>query len=259
MHSPASAPPISCRGRRGRPRTTNWLVMLGASCAIAYLTISQSNTAYSVMSAVSKLGALSLTYPYQVVRSRIQVSVALSSWYRSFFFVHIGNTELRAIGLSHPCSLNWLAVASLYHIFDPRFITFALSFISPWLELSVRAYRRSPLSVRFRHCDLGSRPTYLHPLSFTSFYSLSCYGSLTILTVSSSEQCSSLPLPDHLRLRESDILGGRRTRILSRPGDKLGAGATRHLCYFCRVREHRMDAEESCSEERRGASTCLKM
>jgi hypothetical protein len=33
----------------------------------------QSNTAYSVMSGGSKLAALSLTYPYQVVRSRIQV------------------------------------------------------------------------------------------------------------------------------------------------------------------------------------------
>jgi hypothetical protein len=210
------------------------------------------------MSAVSKLGALSLTYPYQVVRSRIQVSVCLFSWYPSFF-VHIGNTGLRATGLSHPCSLKWLAVASFYHIFDPRFITSALSFISPWLKLLVRTCRRSPLSVRFRHCDLGSRPTCLHPFPSSSFYPLSFYGSLAILTVSSSEQCSSPPLPDHLRLRDPDILGGRSTRILSWLGDKLGAGATRHLCYFCRVREHRMDAEESCSEERRGASTCLKM
>ncbi|KAL0949052.1 hypothetical protein HGRIS_009145 [Hohenbuehelia grisea] len=31
-----------------------------------------SNTAYTIMSGASKLGALSLTYPYQVIRSRIQ-------------------------------------------------------------------------------------------------------------------------------------------------------------------------------------------
>lgn len=34
---------------------------------------SQSNFAYTVMSITSKLAALALTYPYQVVRSRIQV------------------------------------------------------------------------------------------------------------------------------------------------------------------------------------------
>ena len=34
----------------------------------------QSNTAYTMMSGISKLWALALTYPYQVIRSRIQVS-----------------------------------------------------------------------------------------------------------------------------------------------------------------------------------------
>lgn len=34
----------------------------------------QSNTSYTIMSATSKLVSLSLTYPYQVVRSRIQVN-----------------------------------------------------------------------------------------------------------------------------------------------------------------------------------------
>ncbi|KAI5821661.1 hypothetical protein K523DRAFT_422423 [Schizophyllum commune Tattone D] len=33
-----------------------------------------SNTAYTLMSGSSKLGALVSTYPYQVVRSRMQVS-----------------------------------------------------------------------------------------------------------------------------------------------------------------------------------------
>lgn len=37
-----------------------------------------SNTAYTVMSGASKLGALCTTYPYQVIRSRIQVDSALS-------------------------------------------------------------------------------------------------------------------------------------------------------------------------------------
>ena len=34
----------------------------------------QSNSAYTAMSLSSKLISLSVTYPYQVVRSRIQVS-----------------------------------------------------------------------------------------------------------------------------------------------------------------------------------------
>lgn len=34
----------------------------------------QSNSAYTIMSATSKLTALTSTYPYQVIRSRIQVS-----------------------------------------------------------------------------------------------------------------------------------------------------------------------------------------
>ena len=33
----------------------------------------QSNTAYTVMSGASKLFALAITYPYQVIRSRLQV------------------------------------------------------------------------------------------------------------------------------------------------------------------------------------------
>ena len=37
----------------------------------------QSNFAYTVMSITSKLAALALTYPYQVVRSRIQVRYTL--------------------------------------------------------------------------------------------------------------------------------------------------------------------------------------
>jgi len=37
-----------------------------------------SNTAYTAMSGASKLGALIVTYPYQVVRSRIQVDPALA-------------------------------------------------------------------------------------------------------------------------------------------------------------------------------------
>ena len=35
----------------------------------------QSNISYTVMSGASKIGALSATYPYQVIRSRLQVSV----------------------------------------------------------------------------------------------------------------------------------------------------------------------------------------
>jgi hypothetical protein len=33
----------------------------------------KSNAAYTIMSGASKLAALSLTYPYQVIRSRLQV------------------------------------------------------------------------------------------------------------------------------------------------------------------------------------------
>lgn len=39
----------------------------------------QSNTAYTIMSGGSKLFALAVTYPYQVVRSRLQVSSFLLS------------------------------------------------------------------------------------------------------------------------------------------------------------------------------------
>jgi len=38
------------------------------------LHLTQSNTTYAVISGASKLGALCATYPYQVIRSRIQVT-----------------------------------------------------------------------------------------------------------------------------------------------------------------------------------------
>jgi solute carrier family 25 folate transporter 32 len=61
----------------GRPWTVEADKLVHPSTSISpsfFLLIPrQSNTAYSVMSGGSKLAALSLTYPYQVVRSRIQV------------------------------------------------------------------------------------------------------------------------------------------------------------------------------------------
>ena len=39
----------------------------------AFNSFRQSNTAYTFMSITSKIAALAITYPYQVVRSRIQV------------------------------------------------------------------------------------------------------------------------------------------------------------------------------------------
>ena len=50
------------------------------SFPLLFLLAMQSNTAYTVMSGASKLAELCATYPYQVIRSRIQVTTTLPSF-----------------------------------------------------------------------------------------------------------------------------------------------------------------------------------
>ena len=55
--------------RSGKTRTCVLFSLL-----ICSIILRQSNLAYSFMSISSKIVSLAVTYPYQVVRSRVQVS-----------------------------------------------------------------------------------------------------------------------------------------------------------------------------------------
>ena len=54
--------------------------MHGSPFPFYFLLAMQSNMTYTVVSGASKLAALCATYPYQVIRSRIQVTTAVPSF-----------------------------------------------------------------------------------------------------------------------------------------------------------------------------------
>lgn len=68
---------FAAQGREVRPEDDKLvsIVLCSFNGPILISTHIQSNTSYTVMSGASKLFALAVTYPYQVVRSRIQVRV----------------------------------------------------------------------------------------------------------------------------------------------------------------------------------------
>jgi hypothetical protein len=57
------------------------LTMTSLPCLMSFgrRRLLQSNTEYILMSGSAKLVAIAITYPYQVIRSRIQVSCVSSS------------------------------------------------------------------------------------------------------------------------------------------------------------------------------------
>ncbi len=66
--------------KSGQPWTPDVDKLVRGAIGQVFMTdvyLGQSNTAYTIMSGASKLEALAITYPYQVVRSRIQVYTAL--------------------------------------------------------------------------------------------------------------------------------------------------------------------------------------
>lgn len=104
----------------------NWYVV--HSCGLGFVADGelQSNTAYTIMSGGSKLFALTSTYPYQVVRSRIQVRPRL-------FSVHCATKPPNSL---HTC-LSWQnnATAHLYP-------TIPACIKKTWAEEGLRGFYR---------------------------------------------------------------------------------------------------------------------
>lgn len=103
MEGRLAAGETGTRHFRGRSQEAGESVL---SISMRYITdivgVLQSNTEYIIMSGSAKLVAIGITYPYQVVRSRIQVCLlAHSDWLQTDLQHDAASTNLRRCRRTH--------------------------------------------------------------------------------------------------------------------------------------------------------------